>query len=251
MAPAIASSSRPPSQPRRPTGQRKQRLEPPVGFLVRAAPICAQANRLTASTKNRNTKPISRWASRSSPCRASRPRAAGSSRSPPTSARCDHADDVGKRADAREPHDQAGALRAQRLRDRRGEQAADAARRSRASGADRCRCRVARRSVPPTASSSTLAAAGSSRTSGWAPVNGRSFLGPPQRGRPAQPAGAGGGVGDHSQRQEEADRCPAELERHPACRGELARERAHAHEHGHDRRRREGQLGRPARGQAG
>ena len=80
---------------------------------------------------------------------------------------------------------------------------------------------------------------------------GAHFLSPPERGRPPQPAGAAGGIGDHSQRQEQAHRPPAELERHSARRGELARERPESHEHGHDRRGRERELDRPAGRQAG
>ncbi len=76
------------------------------------------------------------------------------------------------------------------------------------------------------------------------------LLRPPERRRPAQPAGAAGGVGDHPQQQGQPhDRAP-QLERDPACRRELARERAHADEHRHDRHRRQGKVGRPAGGQA-
>ena len=108
-----------------------------------------------------------------------------------------------------------------------------------------------RRSGRRPASSSTLAATGSKRTSGWAPVNGRSSSAQPsgvaQRSQPA-PAG---GVGDHSQQQEQRrrPRSPSSSAIRRVGR-ELARERAHADEHGHDRHRREREIGRSARRQA-
>ena len=123
---------------------------------------------------------------------------------------------------------------------------ARSARRAAAAAAARCRCAgsspvpTSRRvAIAPAASvsSTQLASSGSSRTSGCAPANGRSSSAQPsgvtQRSHPS----AAGGVGDHAQQQRQADDGAAQLEREPARRRELARERAHPHEHRHDGRR--------------
>ena len=75
------------------------------------------------------------------------------------------------------------------------------------------------------------------------------LLSPAERRRPAQPAGAACGVGDHPQQEQQPDGRAAELERDAARRRELARDSADADAHRHDRRRRQGR-GRPSRRRA-
>ncbi len=70
---------------------------------------------------------------------------------------------------------------------------------------------------------------------------GTQLLRPAERSRPAQPSDVVGGVGDGAQQEEDADDCPAELERDPAGRGELARNRTDPGADRDHRRRREGE----------
>ena len=69
-----------------------------------------------------------------------------------------------------------------------------------------------------TTSSAPLAATGSASTAGRAPVNGRSFSSAhPSGGRPPQPAGTAGGVGDHAQQPAQSHQCARQRERDPAA----------------------------------
>ncbi len=249
------AASRPPSQPARgrPAARAASRAARSDSSW-RAAPICAQANRLTASTKKMNTNDevagrrhdraraeLGDLAARCSPrCRRRR---------------CSWRPRRGRARTRRRRSPRRSGWRARRAAPARS------ARRAARSGAARCRAREAapvpmsRRAADPRGerrAAARVAATGSEQHERLRAGEGPQLLGPAERRRPAQPAGAAGGVGDHAREQRTAPTiAPPSSSATRRVGASWLASAPTPDEDGHDRRGREGQVGRSAGGQAG